>query len=148
MKTRHGFVSNSSATSFCIYGVEVEAGEVVALIHKQKENNDKEKEVTYACDHEFNRKSYKFCPECGASSKPIEIEDDDCGYEDVEEYFAELDMDVRQDCEGEYWYIGCDVTRNFSAKEKVNMVADFNKKLAKIFPNIDPEFHLYSSEGG
>lgn len=147
MKTRHGFVSNSSTTSFCIYGVAVEFNEVVALIHKQDENEEKEKEVTYACDHEFDRKSCKFCPECGESSQPIE-EDEVCEYDDIEEYFAKLDMDARQDCEGGYWYIGCDVTRNFSAKEKVNMVANFNEQLAKIFPHIEPEFHLYVSEGG
>lgn len=29
MKIRHGFVSNSSTTSFCIYGICIEAGEEI-----------------------------------------------------------------------------------------------------------------------
>ena len=68
MKIRQGFVSNSSTSSFCIFGVGFETVEDVVRalgLAPQKING---------CDHEFDRTAAKFCPECG---EPALVEEDE-----------------------------------------------------------------------
>jgi hypothetical protein len=58
MKIRSGFVSNSSTSSFSIFGVHSTFKELMKLFNLQPEQKP-------GCKHEYDRTIAKFCPECG-----------------------------------------------------------------------------------
>jgi len=61
MKTRQGFVSNSSSSSFLIYGVCIEEDEAIKLAEKlTKENFEEPWEAREAIDYKTNFETY--CP--------------------------------------------------------------------------------------
>ena len=145
MKTRMGFVSNSSTTSFCIYGVEVNCDKKTF-----EKVTKKEKEVIPpepGCEHEFDRSKSKFCPECGEQAW-LEVEDDDdyC-YEDFEEYFSDMGLDCDYGYgEGATILIG----RNIKDEEDKNItlekLMEVRDKLKKIFPKTKPTFYCGVTE--
>ena len=67
MKVRSGFVSNSSTSSFCTYGVATDYDEIVKLFFDGK-NAETTIERRNACYHSFDRENQKFCAECGKQS--------------------------------------------------------------------------------
>lgn len=78
MKIRQGFVSNSSSSSFCVFGVMLEdPSEILEAFPQDPENPEP------GCKHSFDRENMKFCPECGAEAW-LEPEEDD-PYEVAEE---------------------------------------------------------------
>ena len=60
-KIREGFVSNSSTSSFCIFGIEIECDALIELLGLEMGRKPN-------CRHEFDRETIKFCPECGGSA--------------------------------------------------------------------------------
>jgi len=64
MKIRTGFVSNSSSSSFCVFGVAFESMGAVSVALGIKGEPPKME----GCKHEFDRTTMKFCPECGAKA--------------------------------------------------------------------------------
>ena len=65
MKTRSGFVSNSSSSSFCIFGIETVYKQVLEILQLGPQK-------IAGCKHEFNREEANFCPECGKKAWIIE----------------------------------------------------------------------------
>jgi len=71
MKIRNGFVSNSSSSSFVIYGARISEYKAQALV-KAILNKDvlveirTEEEKINGCIHIFDRDDCDFCPKCGA----------------------------------------------------------------------------------
>lgn len=70
MKIRTGFVSNSSTSSFCVFGVAFDSfAEVVKAMKMERREID-------GCKHSFDRVMMKFCPECGAAARVMEDHND------------------------------------------------------------------------
>ena len=72
MKVRTGFVSNSSTSSFCIFGAIFETLEEVAELFKIESPTP-----TKGCEHAFDRLVWTNCPDCGEAAyyKPEMDED-------------------------------------------------------------------------
>ena len=147
MKIRSGFVSNSSTTSFAIYGVKIHGEEkVFKMLGGIKEKS--EPEVCYECKHEFDRKNMKFCPDCGRSSKPIVYEDEDIDYyEEILELARKNGLYAECDYENGDYYIGVDLNKRYSKEKKITLVSDTNAQLEK-FTKLSPDFHFIVIEGG
>ncbi|HUX60709.1 MAG TPA: hypothetical protein VMV32_05310 [Ignavibacteriaceae bacterium] len=145
MKIRKGFVSNSSSTSFSIYGVYVkDSGDALdRLVGKPKETK------TPGCKHKFDRKKVKFCSECGEKAWESHVEKRDI--DDFEDYFNEAGFDVRAWSGGENCndgtYVGKDLddSKFNECKNKLDILREMEGKLIKIFP--DREINFYSDGG-
>jgi hypothetical protein len=148
MKTRNGFVSNSSTTSFCVYGVHVEDGH--ALLNKLM--GEPKETKTQGCGHNFDRDKFKFCPECGEKAWNIEVEERNL-YDDLPACFKKLNtgLDVKvwdggENC-GEGVYIGKDVKSQ--VLNKSDNIPDTLKqveiKLKELFPDKKPRFYVDAS---
>lgn len=96
MKTRVGFVSNSSSTSFCIFGTLI--GE--ELLAEKLMNFKPGVSKIPNCHHKIDREKVKYCPECG---KPVykEVEIETPSDEDLEEACSNIGLDLYRICEGE-----------------------------------------------
>ena len=144
MKIRQGFVSNSSASSFCVYGVDTTVNEAMkALLGREREETK-----TPGCEHEFDREASKFCSDCGAEAWNVE-----------EEYWGECDLEEEADKKGLYSYCiyGCedyaDGTIILGArlhgrggkratKKNPEMIAGVDKKLEEFFgEDVEVDFH-------
>jgi hypothetical protein len=66
MKIRTAFVSNSSSSSFCLFGVKTDIEELQAVFKE-----DFACKQVAGCEHDFDRTDNKYCCECG---KPAFIE--------------------------------------------------------------------------
>jgi hypothetical protein len=70
MKVRMGFVSNSSTSSFCIFGRYFDTFEEVVKAMKI------ERQEIDGCEHTFDRVIMRFCPECGSAARVMENDED------------------------------------------------------------------------
>jgi len=93
MKIRKGFVSNSSSSSFICdvcgekftgydaspseFGCSVCPNEHIICSDHLKDTPDIDPELLFenGCEHEFDRSTMKFCPECGSKAR-VEIDTD------------------------------------------------------------------------
>lgn len=149
MKIRNGFVSNSSSTSFAIYGIYVEDSE--ALMNKLM--GEPKETKTEGCEHKFDREKIKFCSECGADAWDIKVEERD-GCDELEDYFSEhpeLGLDVvrwngGENC-GDGTYLGKDLGGKelHESKNKLEILAKAEESLKKLLPDADIQFY---SDGG
>ena len=70
MKIRSGFVSNSSTSSFCVFGVGFDSvSDVMKALGLEPQSIN-------GCDHEFDRMIMRYCPECGEHALRQEDEED------------------------------------------------------------------------
>jgi hypothetical protein len=99
MKIRCGFVSNSSTSSFSIFGVETSWEEMTRIFFPEF-TKEGPKNVPN-CEHEFDRNVCKFCPECGKPAWRV-IEPRDIEWEDMDKKIGESGLDW-VDGDGEYW---------------------------------------------
>lgn len=90
MKIRNGFVSNSSSSSFCIFGVALTESEYKKLIKesvealKAEEAKKPKPAPIPCCKHKFDRENFKFCGICGKPNyEPIPEEED---FDDEDSY--------------------------------------------------------------
>ena len=145
MKIRNGFVSNSSSTSFCVYGIYV--------------NNEKEllnqlaggfvpKKVR-GCNHPIAIETVKFCPECGKPSWIIEEDDRDITG-DLEAKLEEMGFDVCQwgggDNSNEGMYFGKSLKGHINQeKDPLEILKNIDSKLRETFPKAEIKFYCDGS---
>ena len=143
MKIRNGFVSNSSTTSFCIYGIELDIDEEVIKALGI--------EITpiEGCSHKFDRTTMEYCPQCGEPSyEDFEVRE----FEDViVEHFEKMGLDC------EYWNGGCNVGEGWfigknledlklnKSKDKLGVLKKVEDILKDKFPKENPTFWSDSS---
>lgn len=142
MKTRNGFVSNSSSTSFCVYGVYVDGGTKLLdqlagkFVPKKKEG----------CEHKFNRDSFKFCPECGSQAWHVETDNRDISYL-LECKLQEMGFDVVHWVGGENsnegMYFGKDLKSDGAVS--LDVLKKTEIKIKETFP--DEKIRFYSDGG-
>jgi hypothetical protein len=143
MKIRHGFVSNSSSTSFGLYGVYIADEEklIGQLLGEPKVTKNP------GCPHEFNRETIKFCPECGKQAWDIMVEKRDLETV-IEKYLKEnnVGLDLEQWNSGDSihcgFYIGINLKQLGDVKDKIKILQDADKKLRDMFPNKEPRFYI------
>ena len=142
MKVRSGFVSNSSTSSFAIFGIPIN----VAAMYKKIFNEDPINRQN-GCSHQYDRENteIKFCPSCG---KPKTIECKICDYDmgdSIEGHFSEQKLSVSRassdpDCEPDMYILG----KNLNKSTSVQDIVDAEKLLKEILPNDKPTFYCGS----
>jgi len=145
MKTRQGFVSNSSSTSFSVFGIMLKGDETDSLLDRVLGPVKTTKDPGCSCD--INRDEVKFCPVCG---KPAWIEtteerDDPCEYEtEIEEKLGleVISWNGGENC-GEGTYIGKNLrywSKELPAIEKIEILGNVNNRLVELFPDKKANF--------
>ena len=144
MKIRHGFVSNSSSTSFGVYGLYI--GDEEKFINKLV--GEPKTTKSPGCSHEFDRETIKFCPECGEKAWYIETEERDVEAI-IEKYLKEnkIDLSLEQWDSGDSvpsgFYIGINLKQiAHDATDKITILQEADKKLREIFPDKNPQFYI------
>ena len=82
MKLRIGFVSNSSTSSFCIFGAKIDFDELAKKLGVEIPETFK----IQGCWHSFDRRHKSACPQCGAATwKEVDFQGyiDDNGEEEA-----------------------------------------------------------------
>jgi len=146
MKTRIGFVSNSSTTSFVIYGVQVKLTDALYEKFLGKKEEPK-KEV--GCEHKFDREKAKYCPTCGSESW-VEEEQEEYYYDDIVEFFEykyNLDCSAGVEYDDGGIYIGRDIEASDDKDLKLEKLMEVRKTLNELFPKKTVTFYSGCSGG-
>lgn len=162
MKVRSGFVSNSSTSSFCIYGVYFEESEKMTneLVLKLTGKDLTETRTVNGCNCEIEREQlakdgFEFCPKCGSLlSETEEVYEDFDVYDAVEEACDKLGLECShhseeglesEDC-GPGWIIGYHVSGRGgrrAAKKTPELLEGISAKLKQTFGE-DVEIDFWS----
>jgi hypothetical protein len=149
MKTRNGFVSNSSTSSFFVFGVEAPEIDVLSKMLFGEKPKKEEPKPEPGCVHKFDRKKMKFCPECGKPAWIMpEIEEDESEYEDYDELSSDVERKWGVElvyCSDGYdgeWYLGA----NMKSNPPLDKLVAIDKKLKELFKG-ETAFHYGVSEG-
>lgn len=151
MKIRNGFVSNSSTSSFCVFGIYIKDSDkfLNTILGEPKTTK------TPGCKHEMDREKVKFCPDCGAKAWNIEVEERD-GIEEYEEEILKktgLEVILWPGDEGyeEGTYLGKSLEswdKGLTASRKLEILQETREKIAKLFPKEEPDFYSGDAYNG
>ena len=144
MKIRNGFVSNSSTSSFMIYGLKLGKDMIQALIKK----NIKDAEFTYTEEIEKRKAGCKcyhnpmsnFCTKCGKKVIITTIENE-CSI-DLDDFSDDLKKVIGISVQSSYFnkeigYIGKIIQGNSELEDLIKT----KEMLAKMFPDNKCQFH-------
>lgn len=126
MKIRDGFVSNSSSSSFCVYGISVDINDLVTRFLGETFVDGERP----GCEHNFDRDKLNYCPECDEEAY-VEIESWET-YDALAEKIQELGFDFISvgEC-SEETYIGFDIPDAWDPDPKI--FEETKNKLSKFF---------------
>ncbi len=135
MKIRLGFVSNSSTSSFSIFGIETSWEELnKVLFPKFAPEPDK---MVLNCSHEFDRTTMKFCPECGAAAFRKEYGRKKPDYEELHKKIDELGWRLYDETDlGNGVYIGNNLKGRGgkrAALKRLDELKEVNEKMMALF---------------
>ena len=144
MKKRQGFVSNSSSSSFCIMGINVDAEDLFPIYCKVT-GIDGSPKMKRGCDCDIDRvqpEGSKFCPQCG---KRVLIEEEQC--EDIDIMCEKLGIDLSYAGDDGY-LVGCDLETHRSTEDLIEELKKSEKKLKELFgDDVDISVHSGVSYG-
>lgn len=129
MKTRNGFVSNSSSTSFCVFGIRSDLFKIAEKITNFKSTPRK----IDGCKHKFNRKKAKYCPECGFHAfgmVGIRPEEDEVSLACSK---LGLTLVFGNSVDPPYWYLGVDLKR--IEYKDISEIIEKMKEVEKVIKN-------------
>jgi hypothetical protein len=131
MKIRQGFISNSSSTSFCVYGIYVDKDKI-----EQQLNPKLEQKRNCSCPDIDLTKPY--CPECGQEvfqeREPWIIE------EEIKDYIEnELSLDFWKSESYDSYLVGKSIEGRTITKEFLTELKQVQKQLKEKF-NLEPNF--------
>ena len=151
MKIRQGFVSNSSSTSFCLYGIVAQSREFAKVLLKPHVPVPPKK--TPACEHQFNRdaQGIKFCPTCGKETWKIKVVDTYDEYEEVLGAIEELGLETETSSGNGDIYAGALIfsestdggggVDKYNGEDILKDIAKTKKIIAKLFPEKKCDFY-------
>jgi len=151
MKIRSGFVSNSSTSSFCVFGILLKDSDkfLDSILGEPKTTK------TPGCKHEMDRENVKFCPECGKKAWNIEVEERDSVEGYGEEILKKTGLEVIEwsgDEEVEAGtYLGKSLgswEKGLTASRKIEILQETREKIEKLFPKEEPDFYSGAAYNG
>ena len=151
MKIRSGFVSNSSTSSFCVFGILLKSPNkfLNSILGEPKTTK------TPGCKHEMDRENVKFCPECGKKAWNVEVEDRDGISEYEKEIMEKTGLEVIEWYGGEGneegTYLGKSLEsweKGLTAERKLEILKETREKIAKLFPTEEPDFYSDAAYNG
>jgi len=136
MKIRQGFVSNSSSSSFAIFGVSTSYEEIAEKLNIK--TGDKK---IKGCEHQYDRETNSFCSKCGLPA--WEEIDEQIDYETIEDACAALDLDFGDHTHGGFGiYVGVNIN-GVQGQDGLEMLRETNVKIKNLFGE---EAQIFSGE--
>ena len=135
MKVRLGFVSNSSTSSFSIFGVQTTWKELNKVLFPDFQP-EPDKKVP-KCKHEFDRKKMKFCPECGVAAFNMVYGRTAPDYEEREAKLSELGWVLYSETDlGNGVYIGNNLKGRGGKRAAVNRLDELKEVNEKMLARL------------
>jgi hypothetical protein len=137
MKTRIGFVSNSSSCSFCVYGVNLDISEVQEKLKVEVDLSAK----TRACSCKDINEKDPYCSKCGCSMwKSYERwETDQLLSNNIAQALHKHNLEYYASYESDYCVVGLDLEGRKNDK-KLQTDLKNTEKLIKEWFDIEPQF--------
>ena len=127
MKLRHGFVSNSSSSSYCIFGVMADVYSAAKALGVSLPEETSEP----GCECKVDRTQGKFCPQCG---KPLLVT-----YKytksDLQEFVESKCREIGwcMESDGYEWYIGLDLKPKRPSEDLIAAMQEAAKEIREKF---------------
>ena len=147
MKTRHSLVSNSSSSSFCIFGTRIEnpkglLDQLTGYIKPDKKDG---------CNHKFDRILNRFCSSCGSPAW-VTVEDNRDINNELCKQLRKLGLDYYEWEGGEYLeggiFAGIDLSTDIITKSKdpLTILKETELKIKEKIQN--SKIRFYSDHNG
>jgi hypothetical protein len=132
MKIRIGFISNSSTTSFVVFGVSfknlIEIAKIIKIEYLEE-----------GCKCEFDRITCKFCPHCGTKAY---IQNKHL-YDNISQFLLNNNLDI-ENFNAQGVYVGKVVVGENNKESGVKLLGTLNNTNNKLLELFDAEGRFYN----